>query len=262
MLVQSIVLGLIGVFVMLDSRLLGRLNFERPLIVGTLVGLALGDLEKGLLVGASIELISLGVVQVGAAVPADMTLGAVIATAFAILSGSNAETALTIAIPIAILGQLLGILMRTVLASLTHRADSLIEEGKFKRVQHIHIVWGTILYSLMYFVPILLAIYFGTDLVKSIVDAIPQWITDGLSLASKLLPAYGFALLLQTMLSKKMMPFLVLGFLITAYSGLGITGVALFAGIVAFVMYQIEANKSGGSGGGGAAEEPDALDDL
>ena len=94
MLVQSIVLGLIGVFVMLDSRLLGRLNFERPLIVGTLVGLALGDLEKGLLVGASIELISLGVVQVGAAVPADMTLGAVIATAFAILSGSNAETAL------------------------------------------------------------------------------------------------------------------------------------------------------------------------
>ena len=38
MLVQSIVLGLIGVFVMLDSRLLGRLNFERPLIVGTLVG--------------------------------------------------------------------------------------------------------------------------------------------------------------------------------------------------------------------------------
>lgn len=261
MLVQSIVLGLIGVFVMLDSRILGRLNFERPLIVGTLVGLALGDLEKGLLVGASTELISLGVVQVGAAVPADMTLGAVIATAFAILSGSNAETALTIAIPIAILGQLLGILMRTVLASLTHRADSLIEEGKFKRVQHIHIVWGTILYSLMYFVPIFLAIYFGTDLVKSIVDAIPEWITDGLSLASKLLPAYGFALLLQTMLSKKMMPFLVLGFLITAYSGLGITGVALFAGIVAFVMYQIEANKSGGSGGG-SAEEPDALDDL
>ena len=30
MLVQSIVLGLIGVFCILDSRLLGRLNFERP----------------------------------------------------------------------------------------------------------------------------------------------------------------------------------------------------------------------------------------
>ncbi|MGM0123656.1 PTS system, mannose-specific IIC component [Enterococcus sp. AZ194] len=261
MLVQSIVLGLIGVFAMLDSRLLGRLNFERPLIVGTMVGIALGDLEKGLLVGASIELISLGVVQVGAAVPADMTLGAVIATAFAILSGSNAETALTIAIPIAVLGQLLGILMRTVLASLTHRADLYIGEGKFKKAQRIHIIWGTILYSLMYFVPIFLAIYFGTDLVKSIVEAIPEWVTNGLNLASKILPAYGFALLLQTMLTKKMMAFLFLGFLITAYSGLGITGVALFACIVAFVMYQVEAARSGG-GGNGPTHEPDPLDDL
>ena len=60
MLIRSIVLGLIGVFCILDSRLLGRLNFERPLIVSTLVGLALGDLEKGLIVGASLELMSLG----------------------------------------------------------------------------------------------------------------------------------------------------------------------------------------------------------
>lgn len=261
MLAQSIILGLIGVFCMLDSRLLGRLNFERPLIAGTLVGLALGDLEKGLMVGASIELISLGVVQVGAAVPADMTLGAIIATAFAILSGSNAETALTIAIPIAILGQLLGILMRTILASLTHRADNLIDNGNFKAARRIHIVWGTILYSLMYFVPIFLAIYFGTDLVKTIVDMIPKWITDGLNLASKLLPAYGFALLLQTMLTKQLMPFLFLGFLITAYSGLGITGVALFACVIAFIMYKIDEAKSSGGGGGGTSE-PDPLDDL
>lgn len=46
MLVQSIGLGLIGVFCILDSRLLGRMNFERPLIVSTLVGLVLGDMEK------------------------------------------------------------------------------------------------------------------------------------------------------------------------------------------------------------------------
>lgn len=261
MLIQSIVLGLVAVFAMLDSRLLGRLNFERPLIVGTMVGLALGDLEKGLMVGAAIELISLGVVQVGAAVPADMTLGAIIATAFAILSNTNAETALTIAIPVAVLGQLLGILMRTILASLTHRADVLIEEAKFKRAQHIHIVWGTIIYSLMYFVPVFLAVYFGTDLVKVIVEAIPEWITNGLNLASKLLPAYGFALLLQTMLSVKMMPFLFLGFLLTAYLGLGIMPVALFACIVAYVMYLIESNKFG-NGSGGSSDELDPLDDL
>ncbi|WHA08121.1 PTS sugar transporter subunit IIC [Enterococcus montenegrensis] len=260
MLFQSIALGLIGIFCILDSRLLGRLNFERPLIVSTLVGLVLGDLEKGLMVGASLELMSLGLVNIGAAAPPDMNMASIIATAFAILSGSNAETALTIAIPISVLGQMLGILMRTVLSNLTHRADTLIAEGKFAGARRIHIVYGSVLYSLMYFIPIFLAIYFGTDLVKSIVDSIPAWLTNGLTLASKILPAYGFALLLQTMLTKKMIPFLLLGFLITAYSGLSITGVAAFACIVAFVMAQVNFGSS--NGGNAAQSEPDPLDDL
>ena len=58
MLVKAILVGIIGVFAMLDSRLLGRLNFERPLIVSCLVGIALGDLQKGLMVGATLELMS------------------------------------------------------------------------------------------------------------------------------------------------------------------------------------------------------------
>ena len=163
MLLQSIILGLIGVICIVDSRLLGRLNFERPLIVSTMVGLALGDLEKGLLVGASLELMSLGLVNIGAAAPPDMNMAAIIATAFAIFSNSKAETALTIAIPISVLGQMLGILMRTILSNLTHWADRLISEGKFKRARRIHIIYGTGLYALMYFIPIFLAIYFGTD---------------------------------------------------------------------------------------------------
>ena len=84
MLAQSIILGLIGVFCILDSRLLGRLNFERPLITCTLVGLALGDLKTGLAVGASMELISMGLVNIGGAVPPDMNMAAIITSAFAI----------------------------------------------------------------------------------------------------------------------------------------------------------------------------------
>lgn len=111
----------------------------------------------------------------------------------------------------------------------------------------------------MYFIPIFLAVYFGTDLVKNIVSSIPVWLTNGLTLASKILPAYGFALLLQTMLTKKMIPFLLLGFLITAYSGLSITGIAAFACIVAFVMAQVKFN---GKDNRTAVSEPDPLDDL
>ena len=173
------------------------------MIVSTLVGLALGDLEKGLIVGASLELMSLGLVNIGAAAPPDMNMASIIATSFAILSNANAEAALTIAIPISVLGQMLGILMRTILSNLTHAADKFIEQGKFNQARRIHIFYGTGLYALMYFIPIFMAIYFGTNLVTQVVEAIPQWLTDGLTVASKILPAYGFALLLQTMLTKK-----------------------------------------------------------
>lgn len=144
MLIKSILLGFIGVICILDSRLLGRMNLERPLIVSTLVGLVLGDIQKGLMVGAALELISLGLVNIGAAAPPDMNMASIIATSFAILSNADSEAALTIAIPIAVLGQMLGVLMRTILANLTHKADSLIENGEYKKACNISYCLGNI----------------------------------------------------------------------------------------------------------------------
>ncbi len=160
MFVTALLLGLVGVFCILDSRILGRMNFERPLITCTIVGALLGDLQTGLTLGASIELMSLGIVNIGAAAPPDMNMAAIICAAFAILTDASAETALALAIPIAVLGQMLGVLMRTILSNLTHVADHAIAEGKFRKAWSMHIVWGTVLYSLMYFIPIFLSVYF------------------------------------------------------------------------------------------------------
>ena len=96
--ISAVLVGLVGVFCMWDSRLLGRLNFEQPLVGATLVGLLLGDVPTGLAVGAAVELVSMGLVQVGAAVPPDMVLGGIVAAAFACLTDASAETAMTIAI--------------------------------------------------------------------------------------------------------------------------------------------------------------------
>lgn len=247
MLLNALLVGLVGVFCMLDSRVLGRLNFERPLIGATLVGIILGDLHTGLLVGATLELISLGLVNIGAASPPDMVLGSIIASAFTILTGASPETALTVAIPIAVLGQLLGILLRTLLSSLTHRADNLIDEAKFKSAVRTHILWGTLLYSLSYFVPIFVSIYFGTGLVEAIVSAVPEWLTDGLTVASKILPAYGFALLLDTMMTKKNVIFMLAGFFIAAYLSLDITAVSILAVIFAFILMDVKYNQPNGN---------------
>jgi len=64
-------------------------------------------------------------------------------------------------------------------------------------------------------------------------------ITNGLTVAGNLLSALGFAMLLSSMLSKKMFPYFLLGFLIVAYSGLSLIGVTMFAAILAFILDKV-----------------------
>ncbi|WP_122646119.1 PTS mannose/fructose/sorbose/N-acetylgalactosamine transporter subunit IIC [Enterococcus mediterraneensis] len=242
MIIKAILLGLVGVIAVIDSRLIGRQNIGRPLILSALVGLVLGDLTTGIKLGASLELISMGFVSIGAAGPPNMQLGSIIATAFAILTDSSTEAALTIAIPVAVAGEFLSIIMRMCIAQFAHIADKAIEQGKYRKVQIIHIYWSFIFNAFVYFVPIFLSIYFGADMVKAIIDKIPIIITDALTVAGNMLSALGFAMLLSTMLSKKYMPYFIFGFFIVAYSGLGLIGVTIFAVLIAFVMDQIKYN--------------------
>lgn len=257
MLITSLILGLVGVFTILDSRLLGRLNFERPLISCTIVGLLLGDLQTGLAVGASIELMSLGLVVIGAAAPPDMNMAAIICAAFAILTDASVETALALAVPIAVLGQMLGVVMRTILSNLTHVADKAIDEGNFRRARSMHIVWGTLLYALMYFVPIFLAVFLGTDVVQKLVEVIPGWLTDGLNLGSKFLTAYGIALLMSSMLNKNLTVYFLLGFFLVGYLGLNMTAIAIFAAILAFILSELRFRGSAPAMAGAAVANAD-----
>lgn len=184
--ISAVLVGLVGVFCMWDSRLLGRLNFEQPLVGATLVGLLLGDVPTGLAVGAAVELVSMGLVQVGAAVPPDM-VGRHRGRCLCVPDRCFAETAMTIAIPVAVLGQLLGIVFRSIIAALTHVADSAIDNGKFKTAYRMHICAGSGLYAIMYFLPIFLAVFVGTDLVQAIVNMVPEWLSTGLNVSTKIM---------------------------------------------------------------------------
>ena len=151
------------------------------------------------------------------------------------------------------------VLMRTILSNLTHVADHAIAEGKFRKAWSMHIVWGTVLYSLMYFIPIFLSVYFGTDLVQKIVAFIPAWLTDGLNLGSKFLTAYGIALLLSTMLNRDLTVYFLLGFFFVGYLGLDITAVAIFAAILAVILTGLKYGKGApaAAAAGAAAANPD-----
>lgn len=76
MLVQAILVGLVGAFGCLDYQL-GTLYAFRPIVLCPLVGLVLGDLQTGLAVGASLELLFMGSISIGAYVPPNETVGGI-----------------------------------------------------------------------------------------------------------------------------------------------------------------------------------------
>ncbi|MBJ2668294.1 PTS sugar transporter subunit IIC, partial [Salmonella enterica subsp. enterica serovar London] len=164
--------------------------------------------------------------------------GSVLATAFSIMSGRGPEAALTIAIPISMLAQTLGVLVRVVNARFGHMADRYAAQGNTRMVAVMHLGGPTLLYFLSGFLPVFFAILLGSAAVTWFLDAIPAFITNGLVVASKILPALGFALLISMMLSSKLIPYLGLGFLIAAYTKLDIIAIALFAVVLAFIISQ------------------------
>lgn len=82
------------------------------------------------------------------------------------------------------------------------------------------------------------AYYLGSSVMESVLNAIPQFVQDGLTISAGILPALGFAILLRMILNKKIAAFLAVGFVMTAYLGLPVLGVAIMAvSIVALMAF-------------------------
>jgi len=74
-----------------------------PLFAAVITGGLLGDLQTGLVVGATLQLMTLGVATYGGATVPDYLSGAIMGTAYAIISGQGAEYGIGLAIPIGLL---------------------------------------------------------------------------------------------------------------------------------------------------------------
>lgn len=223
----------------------GQTMTQRPVVVGLLIGIVLGDIRTGLIVGGSVELLYLGVTYVGAAIPPDATSGAAIATALAIMSGMDAQAAATMAIPVATATGFLGMLLWSLYIGFMHKGDEAAARGDDKAMEKMTYL-GSFGCFLIGAIPAFLAVYFGVDVVKSIITLVPEKVMIALTVAGGMLPALGFAMLFNMMFDKKLIPFFVIGFTAAAYLKMDLMAAALF-GIAAAILYvqvlQISAKK-------------------
>lgn len=206
-----------------------------PLVLCPIVGLLLGDLQAGIIAGATLQLVFLGVMQIGGTLPADASLGSVIGVAFSITLGQDVETALTFAVPIAALGSTFTLVKYLINGLVNPYVEKLVEKGDTKRIEWVHFL-VSFLPELPKMAILFVALAFGTGFAQGMLDAIPAVVQNGLDYATGLMPAVGFALLLRMMWSKQMAVYFFLGVVLVSFFNIPIIGVACVGIILAVIL--------------------------
>lgn len=235
MIVKTILIFLIGVLGY-SEWLTGTSYLQRPIVLGTLTGLVMGDMQAGIIMGATLELAMIGAVSIGAYDPPDLIPGTIVGVSLAISSGAGPEAALTLGIPIATVFLAIDTAIgQPLLLIFTHKCDRDVEKGNIRAFTIDMIIAGYIqdIFGII-FMPF--AFYFGADVVSKLLNNIPEFVQTGMDIAAALLPALGFAMLAQQMMNKKVAPFFFVGFFLVAYFGIGTTGVAIFSVLMVLVL--------------------------
>lgn len=215
---QILLLTIYAGFEILDElQIYSSLN--TPVGAGLIAGIIMGDMQTGLVIGASMQLMVLGVGTFGGASKIDATTGTVLATAFSVsVKGMSPQAAISsIAVPVAAIMVELDVLARFANTFFSHRIDHFIEQQNYKAIER-NFLYGSIPWALSRAVPVFIALAFGRGLVQTIATALNEdlkWLGTGLTVAGATLPAVGFAILLRYLPVKKHIAYLILGFTIT-----------------------------------------------
>jgi PTS system N-acetylgalactosamine-specific IIC component len=199
----------------------------RPIVSGAVVGLILGDLKTGLAVGAAYELMSIGSMPIGGAQPPNAVIGGIMAVVFAISSNLEAEAALGLAIPFAIVGQNLVTLLFTVMSPMMSVADKMAAKGDHKGIVKLN--WAAMgILGLSFAIVCTIGMVGGAALGDTLAAVFTKapWIMKGLSTAGGMMCLVGFATLLRIMMSADLWPIYLVGFAMA----LALTNVAGIAG--------------------------------
>jgi PTS system mannose-specific IIC component len=221
-----------------------------------LVGFIMGDPLTGLIIGATIQLMSLGVAALGGSSTPNYGMAAIIATAITISTKQDMSVGLAVGIAAGALGVQLDIIVKVLNGFVVRKSQDYCNKGNFTAMENI-LYLGPVLFFLSAAIPTFIVCGFGSSVADFIVNKMPGWFTSGLNIATGLLPVIGMGMLLTYMPTKKYFGFVAVGFVLAAYVNLSVLPVAIIGGAFAYEYYkkQIAVNANAALIKGGADED-------
>jgi PTS system mannose-specific IIC component len=189
----------------LDRTAFLQLMISRPIVAAPLTGWLLGDAQAGLLVGSMVELLWLGRLPVGAAIPPDDTQVAIGSTVLAITMGSRLDLSgpafiilcTLVAMPLGKMGQLFERWARDWNGRLLQKAQDALEEGRFRAAEQVHL-WGVVHFALASLATFATIVVVGSLLLSELGPILLRPATDAAPWLRVAFPIMGTAIILSS----------------------------------------------------------------
>ncbi|QCZ49464.1 PTS sorbose transporter subunit IIC [Levilactobacillus brevis] len=236
---------------LVESRILGfstlTMRFS-PLMTGMVVGFIMGDIKQAMIVTAAIQLVYMGFVAPGGALPAEPCIATAIAVPVALLGHMSPQGAIAIAVPVGLLGSYLYQFRFFLNTFALKPMDKYAAEGNARGLS-FSIVGIPTLISFALFIPLMfIALYFGAPVISGLVSHIEHGtLIHVLNSVGGGLAALGIAVIMQVIGKKQLLPFFFLAyFMSVAFAKLDIsmTIYAIFGAIFAILYVTFTSKKS------------------
>lgn len=217
----------------------------RPLVAGFLIGLVFGDVQAGVLCGLAVQGVFIASIHTGGTSSSEITYASYGGIGLALATTKDPAVAVTLAI---FIGQTFGLIFYNLrmagFSYFNHKAEKAAANLDIKGLILNQIVYTQFITFLVRVIPIMLAIYFGKDLVESLLKSMPEVVTHIVSVLGGVLPALGIAMLMNILIKKKAeLVFFFLGFVLIAFAKLNTVALVFIAAAFAYVVYLSTGNK-------------------
>lgn len=240
---KAVLLALLACLIQASPLEGGQFNQikQKQLITAFVCGLVMGDMKTAMAIGVPIQAMYLGAMAIGgvATMPsANVSLWFIIPAAIA--SGIDAEAAIGLAIPFAVVETAERTLETQLRLIPHHLSIAAYEKGDLKG----GLLWGNlggyVLQWIPKFVIIVVGNLVGQSVMIAIAEAMPDWLTKILGNFSSMCPLVGFSLLLNALITSPLQwIYVIIGFTCIKVLNMSILQVAMVGLFFAYLYYQL-----------------------
>ncbi len=242
----------------------GWQTWSRPIVLGTIAGILCGDVKTGIILGTELEAVYMGVSAIGGETPSNYQAATVLCVGFVVLFGADQATGLALAVMVGTMINAVKPFTEAIKITFHSYYLKLAEAGKVKAFRRLMWIQMLCADQLIPTIIVFIVALGGSVGLQAFIDVCPAFLLRGLNAAANMLVVVGLCLTTQAIWGgATTVMFVLLGFVLAKFLGLGTLPIAIIGVVVAFAHFQSRYNlkkvedKSAAAAAADATQEGD-----